>query len=556
MRTLTILAIAACLIALGQRPLDAQFGGPFQSGGLGGFTAFPPQPVYGARVDPNAVIAIAEEPKIIDPATLLPPELTKNVTLKFENTPLNEAIAILKEKLAIDVLLDEVALNDEGIHADSPIQARVDDEPVYLLIDRMVEELPLGWDYHDGILRMTTETAEEDTFETRGYDLSGLLDDGYDARQIWVLLDLIPHSAWELVDGIGGRRGLVGDTLFVSQTFDVHSQFAGLLVALKKPARQTFVCEPSQTESLRALLQQPITVTFDKTPLNEALATLAGQIGASITIDETALSGEGIAKDTPVSLSLAEKPLRVVLERLLDPLQLSCVIEHGQLTVTTMTSAEEKMGMAVYDVRDLTRDPREAARLLVTIQEVTNWPWRSTSGLGGDITYARPGVLVVLQTHKIHDEVLAMIEQARAVRSRTPSTHDRPWEHTLETRYYRMSAALADYLQRNLPTLVAPTTWRSDERPNAHGTIERLPAEPLLSSSLPPPTKPDKNGDSSKNSAPEEPTESPIETVILAIRQTADVHNEINALRHRAEYGDEFAPSQGSFGGGFYSISE
>lgn len=530
--------------------------GPPHSGQIGGFTASSPQPVYGAPVDPNAVIEIADEPKIIDPATLLPPELTKNVTLKFENTPLNEAIAILEEKLAIDVLLDEVALNDEGIHPDSPIQARVDDEPAYLLIDRMVGELLLGWDFRDGILRMTTETAEEDTFETRGYDLSGLLDDGYDARQIWVLLELIPHSAWELVDGIGGRRGLVGDTLFVSQTYYVHRQFAGLLAALKKPARRTFVCEPSQTESLRALLQQPITVTFDKTPLNAALASLTEQIGASITIDELAIADEGIAKDSPVSLSLTEKPLRVVMERLLDPLQLSCVIEHGQLTVTTTTSAEIEMILAVYDVRDLTRDPREATQLMATIQRVTNGLWDPVHGVGGYITYARPGVLVVLQTHKIHDEVLAMIERARAVRSRTPSPHERPFEHTLETRYYRTSAAVADYLQRNLPTLVAPATWRSDERPNAPGTIERLPAEPLPGSSPPPLGTTDKKSDTGKNSAPDEPTESPFGTVILAIRQTADVHDDIATLRHRVEYGDGFVQSHGSAGGGFYSASE
>ncbi|MBX3449602.1 MAG: hypothetical protein KF777_08595 [Planctomycetaceae bacterium] len=534
MRNPTILAIAACLIALGQKPLDAQYDGPFHMGGFGDGYLY--VPALGVPVAPDAVIEIADEPRTIDPATLLPQELTRKVTLAFDKTPLREVVDMLKKELGIEVILDDTALYNEDIPTDIPIVARAKDEPAYLLLDRIVgHRFYLGWSFRDGILRITSQYSEERRFDSRAYDLSSLLNDGYEARHLCDLLDFIPNSRWKPTNADGGTRNMVGETLVVWQTHDVRHQVAGLIAALKTPARRILVYEPAQHESLRDLLERPISVNFDETPLNEALAILSEQIGATISIDQEALSDEGTAPDSPVSLLLSEKPLRVVMDWLLERLELACIVEQGQLTVTTATLARELMGLSLFDVRDICRNNKTSRQLLEMIWGNPRCRWAYIHGDGGRMAFARPGILLVQHSAAVRDEIFSLIEELRSLRQQAEPASERPWEHTVDVRFYRMSASVADYMERNLPTQIAPESWRSEARPDAPGTIERIPMSPIPASG---PLAPQENAikeNDEKRPDEEKAAERIVKTVVLAIRQTANAHEEIAALRQRAE---------------------
>lgn len=553
-RTAVGLRICACLAVLGQTPCEAQYGGPIHAGGFGGNAR--PRPVYGVPVDPNATIEIASEPKVIDPATLLPPEMAAKVTLAFDQTPLSDVVTTLKEKLAIDVIRDEVALNDEGIDLDFPVSTRANDEPVYLLLDRMLGRT-LAWDFREGILRITTRTAAETHLVTRGYDLSGFLNKGYSVRQLESLLSFASSGQWERNDGVGGTLSIVGDSLIVYQTNRSHREIAGVLAALRTPARQTFIGEASQNVQLRESFKHPVTVEFDQTPLDDALASLSEKIGSTIHIDELSLSDNGISVDAPVTLSLHEKPLHVVLDTLLTPLELTCIVKNGELLVTTDVNCQELMALALYDVRDICRSEKTSRQLLTTIQEATSGQWEDIDGLGGGMAFARPGILVVQQTGPLHDEILAVIDQLRALRQHAEPAGERPWERVVETRFHRVPVHVANFLESNLPKLIAPETWRSEERPDAPGTIERISAAPIrLGFPHSSPTKKEKD-ENEKNSGKEKPAETQIDTVVLAIRQTAEVHEEIPAVLQRAENGDEkFFGTWGPCGYGFFQVNE
>lgn len=558
MRSPTLLAmqltLAAYLIAVGQNPLDAQYGGPIHAGGFGGGS--PPRPVYGAPVDPNAAIEIASEPKVIDPATLLPPEMAAKVTLAFDQTPLSEVVTTLREKLTIDVVLDEGALNDEGMDLNFPVSTRANDEPVYLLLDRMMGRT-LAWDFRGGVLRITTRTAAEMHLVTRGYDLSGLLNDGYSIRQLESLLSYASSGQWELQHGVGGTLNVVGDLLIVYQTDKSHREIAGVLAALRTPARQTFIGQASQSVQLREFFKHPVTVEFDQTPLDDALASLSEMIGSTIQVDELSLSDNGIPVDAPVTLSLHEKPLHVVLDTLLTPLELTCIVKNGELVVTTAAVCEELMSVALYDVRDICRNGKTSRQFLEMLQDTTSGQWEDTDGVGGAMGFARPGILIVQQTGPLHDEILAVIEQLRTLRRQAEPAGERPWERMIETRFHRVPVHVANFLESNLPKLIAPETWRSDERPDAPGTIERISAAPMRLGfpHSPPPKK--ENEESGKNSDKEKPAETQIDTVVLAIRQTADVHEEIPALLQRVENGDEnYFGTWGPCGYGFFQVNE
>ncbi|MBX3449603.1 MAG: hypothetical protein KF777_08600 [Planctomycetaceae bacterium] len=539
--------LAACLIAVGQKPLDAQFRGPTPWDG------YPYVPIHGAPVDSGAAIEIADKPKAIDPATLLPPEMAAKVTLTFEKTPLSEVVTTLSEKLAIDVVLDEIALNDEGIDLDFPVSTRANDEPVYLLVDRMMGR-SLAWSIRNGLLRISTRTAEQGRLDTRSYDLSGLLNDGYSVQQLDYLLSDVTSSEWELIDGVGGALRVVGDSLIVSQTDKGHREIAGVLAALRTPARQTLIGQAPQTEQVQAFFKHPITVKFVETPLVEALAALSKIIGSDIQIDELSLEDNGISLDTPITFSLRDKPLHVVLDTLLPPLDLTCVVANAELLVTTTAEAEELMTLALYDVRDLCLSNKTSRQLLEMIQGTTNGEWKDIDGVGGGVAFARPGILLVQQTSPMHDQVFSLIEQLRTLRGQAQPVGERPWERAVETRFYRVTSAAADYLERNLPKLIAPETWRSGERPDAPGTIERITAAPVpVGSPLPPPPKTEKKTEDGNQEKPAVPL---VNTVVLAIRQTVDVHEEIPALLHRVKDGDGNYSKWGPCGYGFSQVNE
>lgn len=529
------LLFVTCCVLVGRGVCEAQFTG------VSDWDGYTDRQVYGAPVDPNAVIEIADEPKVIDLGTLLPPEMSTRVTLTFNETPLNRAIATIKEKLAIDIVFEESALNDEGIAHDDRITASANDEPLYLLLDRMLDPLQLTWDMRDGVLGITTDTAYYNRPYLEAYDLSRLLNQGYDFRQ----LPRVLSSRAEL--------SIVGETLFVSGVNGEHTEIAGFLVALQTPARQTFIGEPAQTTRLSKLLKHPVSVDFQETPLNEALKSLSEKVGTNILIDETALHDEGLSADTPISLSLTQKPLKTVLKVLLEPQQMTCVIHDGALTVTTMSMERELFKTAVYDVRDFCRDSLACHSFVDTLAETTSGQWPPVEAHSGEALFARPGILVVRQMESVHDEILTLIERHREIRRQAEPAGERPWARSLETRFYRVPATLADYLERHLPTLVAPETWRSHDHPNAPGTIVRIRSEPAMIAT-PAATK----GADSNEDCPdkEKPVWTVRETVVLAIQQSPAVHDEIATLRWRAEQGDTIKQNFNRPGDGLFSVSE
>lgn len=531
------LLFVTCCVLVGRGVCEAQFTG------VSDWDGYTDRQVYGVPVDPNAVIEISDEPKVIDLGTLLPPEMSTKVTLAFDKTPLNRAIATIKEKVAIDVVFEESALNDEGIAHDDRISASANDEPLYLLLDRMLDPLQLTWDMRDGVLWITTETAYYERPYLEGYDLSRLLNRGYDVRQLTQALGTGLQADWSIV----------GETLFVRGVNGEHTEIAALLTALQTPARQTFIGESAQTSKLRELLTRPVSVDFQETRLNEALQLLSQEVGTHIFINDVALHDEGLSEDVPISVSLTQKPLKTVLKVLLEPQQMTSVIRHGAITVTTMTMESDLFKIAVYDVRDFCRDSRTARQLIDAIFYRTSGSWPHHDEVG-EALFARPGILVVRQTESVHDEILTLIERHRAIRRQAEPTGERPWTESPELRFYRMPATVADYLERHLPSLVAPETWRSDAHPDAPGTIVRIQSEPDMTATPAATKGPDKKEDCPDK---ENTVWTARETAVLAIQQSPAIHDEIATLRKRAEQGDEIQePFYRRGDSGFFSVSE
>jgi hypothetical protein len=106
-------------------------------------------------------------------------------------------------------------------------------------------------------------------------------------------------------------------------------------------------------EKIRRSLSQPTTVEFLDLPLEDAITFLKEYHNINIYIDKATLTDEGVALDQPITLKLAGVTLRSVLKLLLEPVQLTWVIEDEVMKITTSAKAGEKLQTRVYPVGDL-----------------------------------------------------------------------------------------------------------------------------------------------------------------------------------------------------------
>ncbi len=373
---------------------------------------------------PAAEIEIADEPRGIDPAQFVPEELAQLATVDLSNSSLAELSAWVGSQTGLRVLIDEGRLAEIGYTEGEPVSDRIDNEPVYLLLNRL-KALDLGWSIKDGVVTISTSAYIDDLYTTKSYPLTNLLDAEYDSSR---LLDTITESTgeqWADIDGTGGQVQLLGDVLFVRQTPAVQREIEGLLVAIQQPARQTFILDSPQNQRIRERLRENVSVDFEDTPLIEAVETLSQVTGVSIRLDMQSLREYRIRIREPLTLNLDERQLDTVLSALFHNLNLTWMIEDGVLWITTAAIAHAHTKTAIYDVRDLCRDDDESRGLENAILNATggesDGPWMDIDGMGGTISFPKPGSMVVRQTEQVHQELLTLLENYRtALRNSRP----------------------------------------------------------------------------------------------------------------------------------------
>lgn len=495
---------------------------------------------------------IADEPKAIDPSTLLPAQLVVKATQDFSDSSLREVVSWLQEEQNTVVLIDKNSLSEIGVSLAEPISDRLDDAPIYLLLNRL-KSMGIGWYYDDEVLYITSlETADVRT-TTLPYNVGKLIDAGYDLDLlVEVITNTIAPDSWEEVGGNGALNSL-GDVLFVRHTYEQQRNVQALLQALAEHSRQTFLNDPPQHRGFREQLQVNVSVDFSDTPLSTAIDELATNAESDIRLDRAALQEARIRDREPLTLKLSERKLATVLQALSVELGLTWILRDGVLWITTPEVAEIFSCTAVYDVRDLCRDKDETRSLIEAIaaqSEPDSW---ADVGGWGEIESPKPGTLVVTHQEQVHQQVLNLLEIYRtALRASKPRNRGEQESKEVLTVYYRLHSKIADDLSEELPFLVHPDTWQQEANDDKPGLIVVISSEPDFSTSI--------LGTGKKNAAATQPaTAVVVERSVLIIRQTRAAHDEIAEVVRRIKTGDnpigfEVGKFRGGFGGGFFSI--
>ena len=139
-------------------------------------------------------------------------------------------------------------------------------------------------------------------------------------------------------------------------------------------------------EKLLLALDHRVQCTFDKTPLEDAVAALAKDCGIAMRLDHPAFEEAGIKPDTPVTFDGRGLRLETVIERMLPHLA-TAACGNG-LRVTRDERTINDMVTRVYDVADLvgySEKPSDFDPIIETITSTlapTSW---DTAGGPGSI---------------------------------------------------------------------------------------------------------------------------------------------------------------------------
>lgn len=517
---------------------------------------------------PGKLIEIPNEPKTVDPATLVPARLANPVSVEFQEQTLRGIADWIQKEQKIEVLLDQKALTEDASVSTEQISESFNNYPLYLLLERL-RPLGLEWYMEGGNLHITTSAVAANKLTTLPYNVGDLVDAGFKPTDLTESILTTTEGPWTGSEHAGSGIVLLGDVLFVRQTDRMHRQVAGLLAALRKHGRRTFSFDAPQNENLRQKLDSNVTVNFKETSLSWAVGTLAKQAQIDIRLDKKALIAAGVRDRSLVTLALTDQKLSTVLQTLLTDFNLTWVLRDGVLWITSNKQAGGFMKTAVYSVVDLSRDTAETIALKSAIERQTRGPWKQRGVTDapetlGVIDFARPGVMIVRQTESGLGEVSQLLENYRtALKASKPRKAEGLDSKEVMTRYYRVPTRMADELVNVLPEMVEPETWKTKERPNGLGTLVKLASKPSLVSS---------NGEVVDPADGDESRSLVVQNSVLIVRQTRAVQRAIARLIRQIETGDELEVVEyegegghgtggggmggmgGGFGGGFFSI--
>jgi hypothetical protein len=177
--------------------------------------------------------------------------------------------------------------------------------------------------------------------------------------------------------------------------------------------------DPERTEQLYEILKSPLPsagLQFpDGTPLEEIIAYLREEYDVEIVLDTVALDELGLGPDEPIAISLRNIRFDQAMRRMLEPLELTYVVDSGVLLVTSEEEALAKLTVAVYDVRDLLLEGDfDSLQDLVT-STIASDTWAENGGGEAEIVaYPQRGVLVISQTMAVHEEIARLLAAMRA----------------------------------------------------------------------------------------------------------------------------------------------
>jgi hypothetical protein len=165
----------------------------------------------------------------------------------------------------------------------------------------------------------------------------------------------------------------------------------------------------SQKElAMRAKLNEPATVQFIDTPLDEVIDQLSNKYEFHIELDRNALTDIGVDTSSLVNANYRGMPLETALRLMLSQHKLTYIVGDEYLLITSHDVAQTRLDTRVYPIRqEWSVDGTELATAIMSVIEPLSWD--ENGGAGSVRPLGR--YLLVYQTQEVHDEVKDLLRQ-------------------------------------------------------------------------------------------------------------------------------------------------
>jgi hypothetical protein len=187
-----------------------------------------------------------EEPGRPSPEAAIRQALNEDTSLDFVDQPLFDVVEYLRSQHKIPIQLDEAALTEAGVGADTPVTVALSGITLSSALKLMLGQHDLTYVIDNEVLLITSKTEAEGLLETRVYPVSDLVQPDETslvaadpARSFEELIEtiksIIEPTTWDEVGGPGSIESFANSqALVVSQTGDVQEKIVDLLAALRK----------------------------------------------------------------------------------------------------------------------------------------------------------------------------------------------------------------------------------------------------------------------------------------------------------------------------------
>ncbi|QDT57668.1 ECF RNA polymerase sigma factor SigE [Stieleria bergensis] len=180
-------------------------------------------------------------------------KLEQTGSLLLTEFPLVEAVQDMARQWDVAILVDQRALEEEGLSSETPISCTLKDVTLREALNFITRELQLAYTVNDKVLTVTTGTSVESMLASRIYWLEGT---GLPSNDPFGIIQVIETSiatdSWEVMGGPStiSPMGIKRPAILVSTTYQTHHHIKKLLDVMRHGhfGRATVV-KPSSVES-------------------------------------------------------------------------------------------------------------------------------------------------------------------------------------------------------------------------------------------------------------------------------------------------------------------
>lgn len=404
--------------------------------------------------------------------------LDEKTDLEYEDAALSEVIDEISAKHRVAMRLDRRALDEAGITPATTVSVRARHIRFRSALRMRLREHELTWVIKSGVLVITTKEKADGSLMARMFPVDDLTNP---TRSRWTDKDSLVDVITSTIDpgswGEGNNNGItfLPGVMASNQTREVHDKIQRLLDDI----RRAWKLEPvgrgradNATEVERAL-ESTIAMRFAGVPLRDVAESLADKFQINIFLHKRALAEAGRSPDEPLTSDLPRLKLRDALDLVLTEMDLDWAVADDSLWITTREAAEGLLETKVYDVYDLREskrivDEEQLENTLTDGESEFRRTWDTCSGPG---TIERlPGMLIVAQTHRVHEWIERILADLRALPAPEPAP---PKPDNVVRKVYRVDGVAPERMAEIVAKLIEPESWAAA---GGEGTIEAVAA--------------------------------------------------------------------------------